>query len=80
MREVGKHQHEALWVDALEAKYEGKGDAWSTKEDFERILKDFQVIRLRKFAASVSDSYRACQMYQLWYSQESSSQHIQMRA
>jgi hypothetical protein len=44
MREVDKNKHEPLWVEALEAKFEGKGKPWSTQEDFGRILKGFQVI------------------------------------
>ena len=44
MREVGKDKHEHLWIEALEAKFEGKGKPWSTKEDFDRILENYQVI------------------------------------
>lgn len=42
MREVFKNQHQALWVQALEAKFEGKGHTWQ-REDFEQILAGYQV-------------------------------------
>jgi hypothetical protein len=80
MREVGKHQHESLWIEALEAKFENKGDAWSTKQDFDRILEDFQVTLLQKLTANVPNNDRDYPMCQPWYSRESSSRHIQTRA
>jgi sulfotransferase family protein len=46
MREVDKNGHEDLWVEALEAKFENKGTPWTTQNDFDHILKDFEVIRL----------------------------------
>lgn len=42
MREVGKNQHQGLWVRALEDNLEGKGPAW-VRDDFEKILAGFQV-------------------------------------
>ncbi|KAK1758273.1 hypothetical protein QBC47DRAFT_374170 [Echria macrotheca] len=41
MREVGKNQHQALWIEAIDAKFEGIGAPWK-REDFERILSGFQ--------------------------------------
>ena len=42
MREVSKNRHQALWIEALDAKFEGKGAAWK-REDFEKILAGFEV-------------------------------------
>ncbi|KAK5655406.1 hypothetical protein OQA88_5676 [Cercophora sp. LCS_1] len=41
MREVGKNKHQALWIEALNSKFEGVGDSWK-REDFERILAGFE--------------------------------------
>lgn len=41
MREVAKNKHQGLWIEALEAKFEGKGTAWQ-REDFERIFAGFE--------------------------------------
>ena len=48
MREVYKNGHDRLWIEALEAKYEQKGKAWSTNDDFDRILIGYQVIAARR--------------------------------
>ena len=42
MREVGKNKHQALWIEALEAKYEGKGELFN-REKFDRILGSYEV-------------------------------------
>ncbi|KAH8902140.1 hypothetical protein BR93DRAFT_887972 [Coniochaeta sp. PMI_546] len=41
MREVGKNKHQALWIEAIEAKFEGVGKPWQ-REDFEKILAGFE--------------------------------------
>ncbi|KAJ4389609.1 hypothetical protein N0V93_007080 [Gnomoniopsis smithogilvyi] len=41
MREVGKSGHAQLWIQALEAKYEGQGDGWE-RQQFEQILAGYQ--------------------------------------
>lgn len=41
MREVGKNGHAPFWVEALEAKYEGK-DHVLGREEFDKILAEFQ--------------------------------------
>lgn len=46
MREVGKNKHQSLWVEALEAKFEGKGGTWQ-RQDFERALTGFEVCTRR---------------------------------
>jgi hypothetical protein len=43
MREVGKNKHQAAWVQAMEAKYEGKGEPFG-REKFDDILGDFEVL------------------------------------
>jgi hypothetical protein len=43
MREVGKNNHQAMWLEAVEAKFEGKGKPWG-REEFERILSGYEVI------------------------------------
>lgn len=42
MREVGKNKHQDLWIQALEAKFENKGESWG-RQDFEKILAGFEV-------------------------------------
>lgn len=42
MRDVGKNKHQDLWVEAIEAKFEGKGPAW-TRDEFDRILSGYEV-------------------------------------
>jgi hypothetical protein len=42
MREVHKHSHADLWIQALEAKFEGKGFVWG-RNDFEKILAGYDV-------------------------------------
>jgi hypothetical protein len=42
MREVGKNKHQALWMEAIDAKFEGVGKPWG-REDFEKILAGFEV-------------------------------------
>lgn len=39
---MAKNKHQALWIEALEAKFEGKGSSWK-REGFERILAGFEV-------------------------------------
>jgi hypothetical protein len=42
MREVGKNNHQALWIGAIGAKFEGLGKSWD-REDFEKILAGYEV-------------------------------------
>lgn len=42
MREVGKNKHQAAWAEAMDAKFEGKGDPYG-REQFDKILGDFEV-------------------------------------
>lgn len=42
MREVAKNKHQALWIEAVDAKFEGIGARWK-RDDFERILAGFDV-------------------------------------
>jgi hypothetical protein len=42
MREVGKNSHQDLWIQALEAKFEGRGFVWG-RNDFEKILAGYEV-------------------------------------
>jgi hypothetical protein len=42
MREVAKNNHQLLWIEAMDAKFEGAGKPWG-REDFERILAGFEV-------------------------------------
>jgi len=42
MREVVKNKHQALWIEAVDAKFEGIGARWK-RDDFERILAGFDV-------------------------------------
>jgi hypothetical protein len=48
MREVAKNKHQGLWIEALEAKFEGKGTAWQ-REDFQKIFAGFEVRTTRRF-------------------------------
>lgn len=41
MREVGKNNHQALWVEAIDSKFEGKGEPWG-REQFDKILGDYE--------------------------------------
>ncbi|KAI1082310.1 P-loop containing nucleoside triphosphate hydrolase protein [Whalleya microplaca] len=43
MREVGKNNHQGLWLEALEAKFEGKGEPWN-REKFDQILGGFEAL------------------------------------
>lgn len=45
MREVGKNKHQAAWIEAIEAKYEGQGEPYG-REQFDKILGDFEVRQL----------------------------------
>lgn len=42
MREVGKNNHQALWIEAIDAKSKGIGKPWG-REDFEKILAGYEV-------------------------------------
>jgi len=44
MREVGKNNHQALWTDAIESKFEGNGKPWR-RDEFEQILSGYEVSR-----------------------------------
>lgn len=41
MREVAKNKHQALWVEAIDSKFEGVRTPWK-REDFEHILSGFE--------------------------------------
>lgn len=42
MREVSENKHQGMWVQAIEAKFENKGEGWG-RQDFERILAGYEV-------------------------------------
>ena len=42
MREVGKNQHQTKWIEALEAKFEGKGKQFG-REEFDSFLSGYSV-------------------------------------
>lgn len=42
MREVGKNRHQALWIEALDAKFEGRGEPYD-RERFDQILGNYEV-------------------------------------
>lgn len=42
MREVSENKHQQLWVQAIEAKFENKGESWG-RQDFDRILAGYEV-------------------------------------
>lgn len=42
MREVSKNNHQSLWIQAIEAKFEGKGNSWG-RDDFEQVLEGSEV-------------------------------------
>jgi hypothetical protein len=42
MREVGKNKHIAAWCEAMDAKFEGKGEPYG-REQFNKILGDYEV-------------------------------------
>jgi hypothetical protein len=43
MREVGKNKHQCFWIEALEAKFEGKGKPFG-REEFDYFLSSYDVI------------------------------------
>ncbi|KAI2469236.1 hypothetical protein F4781DRAFT_395166 [Annulohypoxylon bovei var. microspora] len=43
MREVGKNKHQALWIEALDAKFEGRGEPFE-REKFDQILGPFEAL------------------------------------
>ncbi|KAI1777897.1 hypothetical protein F4818DRAFT_439216 [Hypoxylon cercidicola] len=43
MREVGKNGHQALWIEALDAKFEGRGEPF-TREKFDQILGNYEAL------------------------------------
>ncbi|KAH9900612.1 hypothetical protein F4778DRAFT_739678 [Xylariomycetidae sp. FL2044] len=50
MREVGKNKHQALWIEALEAKFEGKGEPFG-RQRFDEILSGYE--SLADYPASI---------------------------
>lgn len=42
MKEVGKNNHQALWIEAIDAKFGPTGKPWG-RGDFEKILAGFEV-------------------------------------
>ncbi|TVY91637.1 hypothetical protein LAWI1_G007323, partial [Lachnellula willkommii] len=43
MREVGKNQHQTKWIEALEAKFEGKGKVFG-REEFDSFLSGYNAV------------------------------------
>ncbi|TVY52115.1 hypothetical protein LCER1_G007231, partial [Lachnellula cervina] len=43
MREVGKNQHQTKWIEALEAKFEGKGTPFG-REEFDGFLSGYNAL------------------------------------
>ncbi|KAI1393444.1 uncharacterized protein F4822DRAFT_423913 [Hypoxylon trugodes] len=43
MREVGKNRHQALWIEALEAKFEGRGEPFD-RAKFDQILGSYEAL------------------------------------
>ncbi|KAF4618402.1 hypothetical protein G7Y89_g14901 [Cudoniella acicularis] len=43
MRDVGKNQHQTKWIEALEAKFEGKGKDFG-REEFDSFLSDYDCL------------------------------------
>ncbi|KAI4869480.1 hypothetical protein F4820DRAFT_463429 [Hypoxylon rubiginosum] len=43
MREVGKNRHQALWIEALDAKFEGRGEPYD-RERFDQILGNYEAL------------------------------------
>ncbi|KAI1378238.1 hypothetical protein F4677DRAFT_412588 [Hypoxylon crocopeplum] len=43
MREVGKNHHQALWIEALDAKFEGRGKPFD-REKFDQILRNYEAL------------------------------------
>lgn len=41
MREVAERNHQALWISAVSAKFEGAGAPWTTRDDFDRVFAGF---------------------------------------
>ncbi len=42
MREVANNKHQDLWVEAIDAKFEGKGRVWG-RQEFDQILAGYEV-------------------------------------
>ncbi|CAJ2506430.1 Uu.00g005600.m01.CDS01 [Anthostomella pinea] len=57
MREVGKNNHQDLWVEALDAKFEGKGEPFD-RERFDQILGKYEISSPSSFS-TFSQSPRA---------------------
>ncbi|KAI1212959.1 uncharacterized protein F4807DRAFT_305828 [Annulohypoxylon truncatum] len=43
MREVGKNKHQAFWIEALDAKFEGRGEPFN-REKFDQILRPYEAL------------------------------------
>ncbi|KAI0834954.1 hypothetical protein F5Y06DRAFT_277619 [Hypoxylon sp. FL0890] len=43
MREVGKNHHQTLWIEALDAKFEGRGEPFN-REKFDQILGSYEAV------------------------------------
>lgn len=43
MREVGKNKHQAFWIEALDAKFEGRGELFN-REKFDQILGPYETL------------------------------------
>lgn len=63
MREVGKNKHQAFWIEALDAKFEGRGELFN-REKFDQILGPYEVcflptlqVRLKLLAYYLSCIY-----------------------
>lgn len=56
MREVAINKHGSLWIEAMDAKFEGVRDSRSwNREDFDRILAGFEVRETNPPPATRSD-------------------------
>ncbi|KAI2623827.1 P-loop containing nucleoside triphosphate hydrolase protein [Hypomontagnella submonticulosa] len=59
MREVGKNKHQGLWIEALDAKFEGRGEPYD-REKFDRILGSYEAVAdypAAIFAAELLSAY-----------------------
>lgn len=63
MREVGKNKHQAAWVEAIEAKYEDKGEPYG-REQFDKLLGAFEVGTEAQLSV-MKQKYRVCSGFSL---------------
>ncbi|KAI1414668.1 hypothetical protein F5Y13DRAFT_13479 [Hypoxylon sp. FL1857] len=74
MREVGKNNHQALWIEALDAKFEGRGEPFNTREKFDQILGSYEALAdypAAIFAAELIAAYpEACIILSMRHSED----------